>query len=115
MTLGIAASSSIRKVSALERRAGASSERNIAAPSPSGVEISRARNDVTTVPKMNGNAPKSSVTGFHWEEVRNPQPNLWRDSAELAQSWCTSSTATIRMLAAKAKATQRAIASPEIG
>ena len=84
----------------------------VAAINAIGTAISRPRIDVTIVPKMNGKAPKSSVTGFHWEEVKNPHPNLWRDAAELTQSWCTSSTATTRMLAAKAKATQRAITSP---
>ena len=50
MTLGMAASSSIRKVNPLEMRAGANSARKIAAPNPSGTEISSARADVITVP-----------------------------------------------------------------
>src|SRR5579883_1423403 len=50
ITLGMAASSSTRNVSALDIPAGASSDKKIAAPKPSGTEISSARTDVTTVP-----------------------------------------------------------------
>ena len=50
MTLGTAASSSIRKVSASEIFGGASSARKIAAPTPSGMPISSASDEVTTVP-----------------------------------------------------------------
>ena len=50
ITLGTAASSSTRNVQALESLGGASSARKMAAPTPSGTEISRARKDVSTVP-----------------------------------------------------------------
>ncbi len=50
ITLGTAASSSTRNVQALENFGGASSERKMAAPTPSGTEITSAMNDVRTVP-----------------------------------------------------------------
>ncbi len=50
MTLGTAASSSIRNVRALEILGVASSARKMAEPSPSGMAITSARMDVTTVP-----------------------------------------------------------------
>ena len=50
ITLGTAARSSIRKVNAFATRAGASSARKIAAPTPIGTAMSRAMAEVTTVP-----------------------------------------------------------------
>ena len=82
MTLGIAARSSIRKVSVLEMPAGANSERKMAEPNPKGTEIRSASTDVTTVPYTNGKAPNSSVTGFQVVENRKAKPNLWRVGAD---------------------------------
>jgi hypothetical protein len=50
ITLGTAASSSIRKVRKFEILGGAISARKIAEATPSGIAISRARKDVTQVP-----------------------------------------------------------------
>ncbi len=56
-TLGIAASSSIRKLTGTAIRRSASSARKIAVSSPRGAAKSRARSDVISVPTMNGSAP----------------------------------------------------------
>src|SRR3954471_7082628 len=97
MTLGIAAKSSIKKVSMFETPAGASSERKMAQPSPRGTEIRSATTDVTTVPKMHGSAPNSSVTGSQVVEVRKEKPNLCRVSAESDHN-CQTSRKVIRMI-----------------
>src|ERR1035441_2904289 len=47
MPLEVAAKSSTRNVSELDRRAGASSARKIAAPTPNGTDIRSARTEVT--------------------------------------------------------------------
>ncbi len=57
MTLGTAASNSMRKASVSEIRGGASSARKMAAPTPNGTARSKATTEVTTVPKMKGSAP----------------------------------------------------------
>ncbi len=51
--------------------------RNRARPTPTGTAMMTARNDVTAVPKMNGNAPKSSRprTGFHVVPMKKWSPN----------------------------------------
>src|ERR1035438_9389281 len=61
---------------------------------------------------MNGSAPNFSLTGFHSLVHRKAKPNLWRERAELLQSWNTSKTVTSSILAAKAIVSQRAIVSP---
>ena len=86
MTLGTAASSSIRNVSTSEIRGGASSARKIAAPTPNGIAISSARAEVTTVPKMNGSAPNFSRDRVPILLVENDQPNsLARNGGVLVQ------------------------------
>src|SRR5205814_5593547 len=57
---------------------------------PTGSASARAIALVATVPKMNGNAPKSSVTGFQLRVTRKPAPNLVTAGAA-----CTASTAKI--------------------
>src|SRR3989442_12270093 len=83
MTLGTAASSSMRNVSKFEICRGASSARKTEAATPSGTAISSAVADVTTGPKMNGSAPNSSITGSQVRVHRNSQPNLWRGGTEI--------------------------------
>src|SRR2546422_4754165 len=86
MTLGTAASSSMRNVNKFEICRGASSARKTEAATPSGTAISSAVADVTTVPKMNGSAPNSSITGSQVRVHRNSQPNLWRARPEFPVS-----------------------------
>ena len=76
ITLGTAASNSIKIVSGCRTHWGASSVRYTAVPMLSGTAISSAINEETSVPKMNGSAPKLSLTGSHSELVRNRQPNF---------------------------------------
>ena len=86
MTLGTAARSSIANVRASEIRGGASSARKIAPPTPRGTAMSKQTAEVTTVPYMNGKAPKFSKTGSQVEVTKNHHPNLCRGSAELRYS-----------------------------
>ena len=74
--LGIAARISIRKLNGVLTDFGAISERNTATPILTGKERINARREETMVPKINGNAPNSSVTGFQFEEKINPKPNI---------------------------------------
>ena len=54
---------------------GDSSVRNTAMPKLTGMPISSAMNEVTSVPKIGTSAPNFSVTGFHSELTRKPGPN----------------------------------------
>jgi hypothetical protein len=51
---------------------------NTATPRARGTAISNARNEVARVPKMNGSAPKSPLTGSHDWLVKNLNPNSAR-------------------------------------
>src|SRR3989338_5505449 len=73
--LGMAANSSTTKEIGRASHAGASSERNIATPSPSGKARTSDSTDETTVPKMKGSAPYSSRTGSHTDRTMNSKPN----------------------------------------
>ncbi len=76
MTLGMAASISMRKISGWRTQFGANSVRNTAVATAKGVAMMSASTEVTSVPKMKGNAAYSFSTGFQTEFVRNPNPNL---------------------------------------
>lgn len=78
-TLGTAANSSIINASPLEIARGAKSARKTAAKIPTGAAMSSARNELTTVPKMNGKAPKSLVMGFQAREMRKWSPKACND------------------------------------
>jgi len=69
-----------------EMLGSASSARKMAAPMPIGTEMSSDSRDVTTVPNMNGTAPKFSCTGSQVLVKMKFQPNLWRDRADPTQS-----------------------------
>src|SRR6185312_4975860 len=94
MTLGTAARSSTTNVSAPEARGGASSDRKMAQPRPSGAAMISATKDVTTVPYMNGSAPNSPVTGFQSCVNAKDQPNLARDRLDAEMS--SYSTSAVR-------------------
>ena len=73
-TLGIAAKSSMRKAHVLDTLRGASSDKKMATPMPSGTAIKSASVEETSVPKIKGRAPKSSATGSQICFVRNDHP-----------------------------------------
>src|SRR5579859_4368203 len=83
MTLGIAASSSVRKASGPRSARGHISVRKTASPTARGTAISRAMTEVTSVPKINGSAPKSPLTGSHFCWIKNENPNRAQVSLEL--------------------------------
>ena len=75
-----------------------------ARPTPTGTAKTIAVADVTSEPKMNGNAPKDSrpLTGFQSVPTKNPKPNCenvrfepWRSSRISRTSSNTSPAATI--------------------
>jgi len=63
ITLGTAASSSMKSVRAWRNHCGANSVRQTAVAMLSGTAITSAMTEETTVPKINGNAPNCSLTG----------------------------------------------------
>ena len=77
MMLGIAASISIAVPSGRRSHGGDSSVRNSAMPKLTGIPMSRAMREVTSVPTMGTSAPNFSVTGFQSELVRNPRPKAF--------------------------------------
>src|ERR1700681_2264381 len=79
-TLGTAASNSMKKLIGRAIRTGANSARKIAAEIPTTPATTMAIAELTTVPKMNGRAPKWLVNGFHSELHRNLGPNATIDS-----------------------------------
>src|SRR5947209_3385177 len=111
MTLGTAASSSIKNVSMFESRGGASSARNTEAMTPNGTAINNATNDVTQVPYMNGSAPNFPEFGSHRELVRKLQPNFVAVGCELVHSWKTIRPTLARINTAEASVSSRAISS----
>jgi hypothetical protein len=58
------------------------SVRKIATPSANGTEISNARKDDMSVPKINGHAPKLLLTGSQAERKKKLRPNLESVSCE---------------------------------
>src|SRR5271167_2750095 len=112
MTLGTAASKSMKNSSVSETLAGASSARKIAAPIPSGTAISRASAEVTSVPKMKGSAPNSPELGSQTRVAKKAKPNLWRARIEPCQSSKTKSKVTSTTEAANKNVMSRTISSP---
>ena len=76
ITLGIAASISIKDASGCRIHSGASSVRYAAVAMPKGTAISNAMREETSVPYMNGNAPNCSATGSHVDVTRKWKPNF---------------------------------------
>src|SRR3954464_7173972 len=72
---GMAASSSVRKISGCLRRGGQSSDKYVAMPSEMGAAMSSARIDEYNVPQMNGLAPNSPETGSQISVIQNLKPN----------------------------------------
>ncbi len=81
MMLGTAANSSIMVPIGRRRNGGHSSVRKTATPSASGTPISIAMSDVTSVPKIAGNAPYWSSTGFQAVLTRKPRPK-WEKAGQ---------------------------------
>src|SRR5665213_1694450 len=102
----------MQKVSAFESFGGASSERKIAEPTPSGTAKSRARNDVMHVPYTNASAPNCPAFGSQTCVTRKCQPNFSRGSAELIQSSYTIAAVTSRISAADTVTSRRTTSSP---
>ena len=73
-TDGIAASSSVKNAIGPRSGIGQMSSTKIATASDSGTAIAVARTDVTSVPKINGNAPKLPFTGSQLLPEKNFQP-----------------------------------------
>src|SRR3954451_5642476 len=111
MTLGTAASSSIRNVRTFDSRGVASSARKIEAITPKGTAINRARKAVTQVPYMKGKAPNFSAFGSHRELVRKLQPNVLTVDCELTHNSKTIKPTIVRISAAEASVTRRASSS----
>src|SRR5208337_4990412 len=112
ITLGTAASRSMKNCSVSEIRGGANSARKIAAPIPRGTAMSRATADVTSVPYMNGSAPYWSMFGSHTRVTKKCNPNFARASAEPVHSSYTSSSVISTTVAANTIVVSRAISSP---
>src|SRR5271157_743467 len=112
MTLGTAASKSIKNSSVSETLAGASSARKMAAPMPRGTAKSRASAEVTNVPKMKGSAPNSPALGSQTRVAKKANPNLWRASTEPCQSSKTNSKVMSTTEAANKNVMSRTISSP---
>ncbi len=72
---GMAARSSVRKISGCRSIGGQSSDRYVATPSETGAAIRRASSDEYSVPQMNGRAPNSPETGSQVSVTQNLNPN----------------------------------------
>src|SRR5215467_8857801 len=112
MTLGTAASKSMKNSRLSEILGGASSARKIAAPIPRGTAMMSAIAAVITVPYMNGKAPKFSSMGSQVEVRKKARPNLCLGNAESCQSSTTSKIEISTTVAAKTKVISRATSSP---
>src|SRR5215472_6549294 len=112
MTLGTAASRSMKNSRVSEIRGGASSARKMAAPMPRGTAMNRATAAVTTVPYTNGKAPNSPSMGFQVVVLKKAKPNLCLGIAESRHSSRTSRIDMRTTVAAKTKVIRRAISSP---
>src|SRR5207237_9677067 len=86
ITLGIAASISIKDASGCRIHSGASSVRYAAVAMPKGTAISNAMREETSVPYMNGNAPNCSATGSHVDVTRKCKENLLSSNDDTIQS-----------------------------
>src|SRR5439155_22852474 len=86
MTLGRAASSSMKMINGCRSHGGAGAVRNTALAMLSGTARNSATREETSVPKMNGSAPNRSFTGSHSELVRKRAPNFWMARCEPRQS-----------------------------
>src|SRR5271169_5908742 len=112
MTLGTAASRSMKNSRVSETLAGASSARKMAAPMPRGTAMSRATIEVTNVPKMKGSAPNSPALGSQTRVTKKAKPNLWRARTEPCQSSKTKSKVMSTTEPANKKVMRRTISSP---
>src|SRR5580704_11350699 len=112
MTLGTAASKSMKNSSVSETLAGASSARKMAAPMPRGTAISKASAEVTKVPKIKGSAPKSPALGSQTRVTKKAKPNLWRARTEPCQSSKTKSKVMSTTEPANTKVMSLTISSP---
>src|SRR5271167_1697732 len=112
MTLGTAASRSMKNSRVSETLAGASSARKMAAPMPRGTAMSRATIEVTNVPKMKGSAPNSPALGSQTRVAKKAKPNLWRARTEPCQSSKTKSRVMSTTEAANKNVISRTISSP---
>src|SRR5215470_4352047 len=112
MTLGTAASKSMKNSKVSEILGGASSARKIAAPIPRGTAMMSAIAAVITVPYMNGKAPNLSSMGSQVEVRKKAKPNLCLGIEESCQSSRTSRIEISTTVAAKTKVISRATSSP---
>ncbi len=74
MTLGIAASKSVKKASGIRRGRGQKSTTKMAAKTPMGMAKTMANAEVYNVPKMAGATPKVLCTGSNAEFVKKLKP-----------------------------------------
>lgn len=111
---GIAASSSVRKMSGERSQNGQMSDRNTAMPIATGVEIASARIDEYNVPQMNGKAPKSPCTGSHALLVQNENPNARIDSSDCCHNTTAMPTTSSTTTSASAPVTPPKSRSPAL-
>src|SRR6266481_8343964 len=83
------------------------SARTTATAMPTGTARTSAMNAVETVPKMAGNAPKESVTGFQSTPTRKRIPNCLIAGAACCRSVSTMSTSTAGTAVATIETTSR--------
>src|SRR5258708_1885311 len=86
MMLGIAASISMAVPSGRRSHTGESSVKKIEMPKLTGMAMSSAIAEVTSVPTIGTSAPKSSLTGSQFSFHKKPRPNFSSDNREPMRS-----------------------------